>query len=76
MMNPFGAIWITPADYRAAVDGTPFAIQHETQTGWYRRQVYRQASRPAYPIIFPVASCNGMAIRPASIPREQNPRPK
>jgi hypothetical protein len=40
--NPFGSIWMTPADYRAAVDGTVFAIQRETQTGWYRRQVHRE----------------------------------
>jgi hypothetical protein len=41
--NPLGAIWIRPRDYRAAVDGTPYAGGQFAPQSIYRRQSDRDA---------------------------------
>jgi hypothetical protein len=40
--DPTGAIWIRPLDYRAATEGTPFALEKQPKTWGYRRQTARE----------------------------------
>jgi hypothetical protein len=42
LQSPLGSIWMTPADYRAAVDKSLFQYGSEVITGSYRRQVHRE----------------------------------
>ncbi len=41
LADPLGAIWIRPADYRTATDGTPFTPEKASGFG-YRRQTARE----------------------------------
>jgi hypothetical protein len=41
MANPFGAVWLRPIDYRAAIRATPF--ETPKRKGTYRRQIHREA---------------------------------
>lgn len=41
--NPLGAIWITPADYRDALKGTPFYSEQPSRRFEYRPQSEREA---------------------------------
>lgn len=42
LQDPLGHVWMTPAAYRAAVDGTAFAVDAKTVAGSYRRQLHRE----------------------------------
>lgn len=39
--DPLGEIWIRPADYRSAINGTPFASRNGSSSRMYRRDVAR-----------------------------------
>ena len=40
--DPLGAIWITPADYKAVTNGTPFSHERKRNVFGYRRQSERE----------------------------------
>jgi hypothetical protein len=40
--DPLGAIWVRPADYAAATEGTPYAVDGRGVTSTYRRQTERE----------------------------------
>ena len=40
--DPLAPVWISPADYREATKGTPFATEHRHESFGYRRQTERE----------------------------------